>query len=513
MDPQAKNISSKLASLGAALTILSLTFDPFLQLLVNYPAENHEDANGASIPYAQGYSKGEERESGVLVIGNESTTDHNGYHGTETTPDSQMVAAITNGLWNMDFRQEPEYNCLGSNCTWPLHVSLAVCSSCYNISSYLNVSHPSDVVDEDDPNAAVSISPEDNLKYSLEPHIPLTITNQETESSYQKEGMIAIGTSLPNATINFQHSQTLLFAFAMIKAADQYLANKTTWAETPVEAVECGLQLCMNTYFSSLENGKYSETILQPHSERVSTSWRATLSEEQQNRSSTNIGTDNWNPIGHEYYLPRADFQLQLSANQTAIFFNSTNQTASSQDTGLSPSANFNVSQPAIDSTIAYLHSLFRTEPHKEPNVAALGDMTHYTSPSTQALYNSPSLNSTFKNIAHDMSSAIRNSNNRTISGRHSTYEVKIAVSWGFIVVPMLICVLDLLFLLAAMWQTKKAGVPLWKENVLAAAVWGLDGETKEQARMDWDCKKVGVRDGGWTVQFRGGRERGELVG
>ena len=66
MDPQAKNISSKLASLGAALTILSLTFDPFLQLLVNYPAENHEDANGASIPYAQGYSKGEERESGVL---------------------------------------------------------------------------------------------------------------------------------------------------------------------------------------------------------------------------------------------------------------------------------------------------------------------------------------------------------------------------------------------------------------------------------------------------------------
>ncbi|CAG8237339.1 unnamed protein product [Penicillium salamii] len=109
-----------IASLGAAILILMLAFEPFVQQILSYPSERIRTATktpAAAVPQVQYYN--------------------------DFLPLNTQTSAYYMGIWTKDFNIEP--TCPSGNCTWPSYKSLGFCSQCSDVTSTatLNCSMPS----------------------------------------------------------------------------------------------------------------------------------------------------------------------------------------------------------------------------------------------------------------------------------------------------------------------------------------------------------------------------------
>lgn len=429
-----------------------------------------------------------------------------------------MVAAVSSGLWSVQSRQTPNYNCRSGNCTWPAHVSLAMCSACFDVGRYLNVTSGAQLQSESIGSSIAfssdpSVDDANNTIVTLRSNSPTSISISNPngfQNTSSGNFMALLEVEDPSETYNFKDSETLLLAVSMLRPSSSYLNNLTKWEETTVQATECGLLLCSNTYSSEVQNGKFSETITSSHSKRFPSSYRPVVNGTEVNQSGLRTYNDSWNPMYHsnQYDLPRNDYQIQLSDDQKA----------------LSDLSTFNITQGAIDSLHDYLTGLIQSPDDGSDSrrqVYRENGVLKYLTPAAQAIWQSDSLNATFENLAVDLSAAIRNSGNSSatstspfpaleapppqassdglaqpeqlpealaapLTGFSHQYVVRIVIRWPFLVVPTLVCVLSALLLIGAMYQTRSAGTPLWKEKELPALVWGLDHDSKELARKHW---------------------------
>jgi hypothetical protein len=103
-----------LASLGAAITILALAFDPFIQQIVQYP----------SIPSVDPVRKSSLVRSSSFAI-------------DATSIDWQN--AIEAGIWSGAERFAQQPYCPSGNCKWLKHSSTELCSKCQNVTSYAKI--------------------------------------------------------------------------------------------------------------------------------------------------------------------------------------------------------------------------------------------------------------------------------------------------------------------------------------------------------------------------------------
>ncbi|KAL4884734.1 hypothetical protein BJY04DRAFT_181904 [Aspergillus karnatakaensis] len=99
-----------LVSLGAAITLLALAFDPFMQQLLSYTLMEAP------------------RVSSLAAV-KQCTT----YDSENSFNDFGFRKATNAGIWTDDFELQPA--CESGNCSWPAFKSVGVCSWCEDVTS------------------------------------------------------------------------------------------------------------------------------------------------------------------------------------------------------------------------------------------------------------------------------------------------------------------------------------------------------------------------------------------
>jgi Protein of unknown function (DUF3176) len=111
-----------MSSIGCLLTLISLASDAFVQQSVSFPLGVHTQHNSsATLPYSQHFDS---------------------YSTASGAPfaSQPLMAAVYDGVYSKNLTHSTSSitaNCLTGNCIFPSYASLAVCSRCHNVSSFL----------------------------------------------------------------------------------------------------------------------------------------------------------------------------------------------------------------------------------------------------------------------------------------------------------------------------------------------------------------------------------------
>lgn len=383
----------------------------------------------------------------------------------DTTPDYAVSAAFYSGL--NGFMQNITFHCASGNCTWPDFASLAVCSSCHDVSIHLKevdgiqvykkevqtsgggtLTYRSDLDQPSSYTAAtqdLTVRPRgyetppftpiiqpatlDSSGYTLD-DLDLTLANYKEplrswHSSAGRQGNLfeAQVTADRNQTINFRQSETLLAAFTMIRGSDEYIHGNATWPDGGATATECGLTLCLNVFRSAVRGGILNESIIASASSKVPNSWLPRPASEQAASGisdlPTNPGTLESNPVYHKAFLYRDDYQLDVSVlNRSDL------------------SGPFNLSQTALISTTDFFRKLI-----DDSSISIITSPTanflHYGSPFLQPLYESRNLSKTFDSLAMSFTNMFRNNGSGLRGGTSQQWVIHYRVRWAYLTLPI----------------------------------------------------------------------------
>ncbi|KAK3645196.1 hypothetical protein LTR56_009246 [Elasticomyces elasticus] len=271
-------------------------------------------------------------------------------------------------------------------------------------------------------------------------------------------------TSDPEETITFRGNQTLLAAFAFISADHNYRQSRSAWPNVGLQATECGLFLTAQAVNATVRAGEYHEDILGRWSVK---SWQGS-SEDPYICDPTQLWSAEYNPIYHELFTNRSDFEIAIPDNPWGL-----------------PSS-VSASQRFLTSTIEMFEKAIIPDPnslyHEQPAAYQQGTMV-YTADALQPLDVSKDLSHTFSNVANSMTVAMRNRAEQSTSGDVHVYVVHIQVEWAYLVLPAAVSFGAVITLAFAMRQIAKLGVAAWQGNTLATLLYGLDDETRSHLR------------------------------
>ncbi|KAG9525106.1 hypothetical protein KCV07_g1375, partial [Aureobasidium melanogenum] len=243
------------------------------------------------------------------------------------------------------------------------------------------------------------------------------------------------------------------------------LLGSAAWDAADASAMECGLELTLNVYNSSVRNNVLMEQIVASASERVPGSWLPSPNIDQRgihpNNLSVDSGTPEWNPIYHSTFMYRDDYALDPGALKTNV------------------KENFNVSQRSLVSTLDFLTSLIRQD-HDNATVKAVVQIDQppfytYGSAILQPLLNQTNTTATFDAIARSMSNAIRNVGNESVSGTAQQWVRYYQVRWAFLTLPLTLFTIGSIFFALSILDAHRSGVPNWKANNTATMLHGPD--------------------------------------
>ena len=231
----------------------------------------------------------------------------------------------------------------------------------------------------------------------------------------------------PNFTINFKVSQTLLAAFTIIRTDNSHTLGSADWDAANASAMECGLELALNVYNSSVVNNVLLEQIVASVSKKVPGSWLPSPGIDQSgvrpNGLKATPGTLESNPVYHDTFLYRDDYMLDPA-------------TLPFRDT-----SNFSIPQKTLLSTVDFLTSLIRQNKDNGTVKAVLQSdqsaLYTYGSPILQPLFNQENTTATFSSIAKSMSNAIRNLGTEPVTGTTKQWVRFYHVRWAFLALPM----------------------------------------------------------------------------
>lgn len=91
------------------------------------------------------------------------------------------------------------------------------------------------------------------------------------------------------------------------------------------------------------------------------------------------------------------------------------------------------------------------------------------------ALNASSNISMTMNNIATAMTNHFRDSSNNTIVGQASQTELFVDVTWPWITLPAILVLAGFIFLMLAMFETKRLGASIWKTSELALLFHGSE--------------------------------------
>jgi hypothetical protein len=266
--------------------------------------------------------------------------------------------------------------------------------------------------------------------------------------------------------------------------------NNSSWPNMPVEALECGLYYCIETFNSTVTNGTLKEVLTQVNAQRDPGSWQFLYSiANGDNMTNTEQIVTNLTFLG--------DIFPNLTFSATSIEFD--NKTSWVNRTDLSLSNGFNMSKAAVDSISQFFETTFAstlgytnfTLPYN--GMYSIEDSGRFYDPNViQPLYNSPDINRTFAAIARSMSNTLRDGddNGKLQTGMVGLQITHYQIVWPWIALHGFVASAGISFLVFTVWQTWRTGAPEWKSSALAVMgvgeTWGITLEGTETVKDIW---------------------------
>ncbi|KAI1667265.1 DUF3176 domain containing protein [Pyrenophora tritici-repentis] len=469
------------AALGALVTMGTVAFDPFFQAILSTygQLDNIATSIGASIGQALTVDGGyilDYKTGGMMAVNTSSGTIQ--YTQSKSRPDFGIVSSIYSGFHNATLKPVA-IECPTGNCTWPAFVSAAICSSCEDVSSEL-VFKSANGTDN-----GSNVPSANNLQLGMRSYSIFSLPESEIRNWdgnpdirdtdwYRWTTGAGIGTltlmttrTLFRARQTLRHSdlRTIIMAFVIIKAPEEWLESKVPWESSHPVATECALYFCANAYQAKSENGVLQEDVVG--------SW--TTEDPAWNETSKNLTSGERELIaeGYDLYDPtynrgNHDLLLEIPQEQNITY----------------PVPKINISHTLIRSTIDYLES-FTSSPQLPSGEEKLLIAYPVISapPVFDALWNSTNLTRTFDNVARSLTNQIRNTSPDRQQGVVRDWVIHIHVDWAYMAFPVGMLLTGILYVVLIIVESTRLRVPVWKERTLPTLLYGFDDETQRLLR------------------------------
>ncbi|KAI0196442.1 hypothetical protein F4808DRAFT_439688 [Astrocystis sublimbata] len=513
--------------LGPFVTILLLGFEPFFQAIIYYDgwAATPHDSQVPTISVGSTFAAGSYSESPPgsyppypnTKIDNNHTFPRIEFQGQQG---AGFGTAILGGfqIGSAFDTPHPFFQCLTGNCTWTPFASLAVCSSCNDVSKSLvrSENHTDEGQELSIPRQYPSPSGK-TVTYAL-PYVSLT--NLAVDDDEIPAYIAASSVLSPDGSVAFQHLKSMFMAAGIVRASETYEQKVTQWEDTKVTATECALYLCVRAYQSRVENGVLSEDILGTWSDRVDGSYRIVkdITDPHMNDQDFEEFEKEHNytlcpSTLHSTSFSRLDLQMSVPAAEARRV----SLPAEQQLT-------FNATQGGICGSLMQVGpTLFGTE---EDAAVVWPDTNLDTTVlriSSEMLHASDDYERTFARLATSLTNWIRDSASASTSGdanggRHrgtqQEWATYIRVRWGYLALPLVAFSAGCAFVALSIFNTRRLGLEPWKADVNATFAYAVDAETRAQLRFAFWNKQPKATVNKVVVQLRdygGGWELGQV--
>ena len=365
------------------------------------------------------------------------------------SPDFSIQSAIVSGLADSEdaIQQKVAFMCPSGSCAWEPYVSLAVCSSCSDVTDMIQRSSKSRDTDGD-PETPPRLPQVSDYGTSLTGisfgdvdvgyyYVPNDLHLDDAPARYDLNiSMLAHGTADANETLtstglSFRGvSNTLLWSMTVMRREHM---------QSPAQpsAIECNLFFCLRNYTSEVSNGVLHES---------STLVNAILGRKRV----ADLPTDPQAPNIYE------DVSLngQYSIFDRSIF-------------GLRVGLASVFSDVELNVTATGASAFALTD--KE------GILPQYGPNSTQPIFQVNDTTALFDRLALSMSNDFRsNDDNKTkVFGTSAT--TVYTIRWPWIALPVFITLVTCLFLILCMLLTRELNLPLWKCSSLPVLKCGAE--------------------------------------
>ena len=460
----------QLASLGAVLTVLALAMETFLQLIPIYPTR--------MVPLA-----GHPTSIGIMKDYNDIV--YNSLASTARTAPSGAKGAFysalfgtSNDAWNM----QPV--CPTGNCTWAPYSSLAVCSSCTNLTSLINKK----VIITNQYNSTELNQYGSKGNFKMRPMATYSLVGAPFTSVSTLENGLDLrqftGSSI--VTYNISAGETELTDWSLAYKAYQNMsivqATPMFWApgkfdrvEVTPQAFECLLYFCVNTYSASVKSGKLTETIVN--------SWpdpRApmpdSLSQQHSVQELYDIQRDVMGVDVPNKHMDNSSIVFKSpAANGTEhaldwLTLNSLRQWLSNAWDSVSTSSASDIASITYNS--------YATGSRESLNTTTLPQMT--VAQAQQATVAMPGPEQLWSDVARSMTLYLRSSGSESAPGVAMSAQTFVSARWAWAILPLSLLGLALFFVSITVVISSRRGAPLWKSNSLPSLLLGLNAETSQ---------------------------------
>lgn len=425
--PPLTNMSS-FTAIGTLVIIAGLATDPFIQQVVAYPIASVDTRTSSHIP---------------------RTTDYEGLSRGGTTvatllPTDDMRAAIYTGMFTNGTNVVP--NCATGNCTWAQFESVAICSSCNDITQHIEIKrttwNDSSSYGSGHESCEMSLPNGATLKYTndLNPWVSQNLT----------QGVVV--------TDELAHIQSTIINFTTIFSRTMWGPN-CSHPDADTRAAECSMYWCVQSYNVSMTNSVLKE---HAHSPRLMLHWDV-----------------NDNMLFDAFYLKEASTTYQVGpsipyAMQSFLgydgIFQSGNSTRSSKQ--------------AYDSSSDMIR-LLRTASAQSGVQGISKSLETFTRTITTSIRTMPYTNNTGPPVIGTLQQQVR----------------FIHVRWPWLILQIGLDVLAIVFLVGVIMQTLRTKTEVWKSSQVAMIFRGLntrdlmDVETTGRlVDMEYNAKRVYVK-------------------
>lgn len=457
-----------MVAVGAAATVLMLAFDPFLQAVISLTGSitSSEGTVPAYLSRSESLDAGRYFVDTSYAMGDFGTGFSSNvpawFHPASFVPDLGFLSALYNGFYNSQAAgmQTTSATCPTANYSWTPFTTLAICSECHDITSYI------ERVIDDPWDSWIGWARLEILNGDFS--IPAPLSGAGNMAMY--------ATRLENRqqTLSFKTLTTMITAIEVIRVWEDIQKGVVI---TNVNATECVLYFCVNAYESSMKQGKLEEVLIGSWSERDPGSY-ADISGEGDSHGTQLF--DEWNNFS--FYSPqrvdtiRSDLRLLIPESEIQRLDLPANVTTS-----------FNITANAVGSLVSYVNEEFFTY-----NMSWPPKYISQSPVAAQALASSPNLSGTFNNGARSLTNWMRDTSNTPHRGETQEWATTVGIEWQYVTAPLAAFVAGVLFCLFIFWETGRLGLPPWKTGMIATLTHSLDATTREQLR---DASRDGSLD------------------
>lgn len=413
-------------------------------------------------------------DSQTLTLGNRSTS----LVSYKARPDAGSSAALFQGLRQSSVEDSskptPVFFCPTGNCTWPVYTSLAVCTTCNDVSEHLIRTRREGNSFDATLHRADVIFATNLTSYSL-PYVNITNADEGGTDHWASAALLTAATVInPGMTITFRDYNTMIAAIGVIKAE--------SWNDSKISATECAWRFCTKAFSSKVENGILHENITEVSSNRVAESymygsgpfWSAYERENNyslcyyEGTASDNVKSQ----ILYDVNGRRRDLQLDIATNPEIELPNDAITL-------------FNITQ----NTTCSLSTLLGMQLSEFGQITWPPDLLSGVFPPvlSEVLYDAKDISLVFNNIGDSLTTWMRSSPGGSpatrMYGTSNQWLVYIRVQWQYLALPVIAFIGSILFIFLTVYSSASLGLQPWKSDLVATLTHSVDDETRAQLR------------------------------